>query len=104
MTFFTPFMQVFDRRVWDWAQILADQETVWQKQQIDWYGEEHQEVEIAAGKAVWYTPRRKPLPIRWVLVRDPLGELLPAAFVATDQALSTKAAGVLYFRNLCCMV
>jgi hypothetical protein len=23
MTFFTPFMQVFDRRVWDWAQILA---------------------------------------------------------------------------------
>ena len=32
----------------------------------------------------WYTPGQDPLPLRWVLVRDPLGKLLPAAFFATD--------------------
>jgi hypothetical protein len=61
-------------------------ETVWQEHQLDWYGEARQEVEIATGTAVCYTPRRKPLPIRCALVRDPLGELLPAAFMATNMS------------------
>ena len=43
---------------------------------------------MATGTALWYTPGRKPLPIRWVIVRDPLGEQKPASFMATDQTLS----------------
>ncbi len=38
------------------------------------------------GTALWYTPGHDPLPIRWVLVRDPLGKLASAAFFATDQS------------------
>ena len=40
---------------------------------------------LASGTALWYTPGYDPLPIRWVLVRDPLDEFEPCAFFATDQ-------------------
>jgi hypothetical protein len=67
--------------------VLVSAETVWQRCQVAWYGEGNQEVEMATGTALWYTPGRTPLPIRWVLVRDPLGEQKPAVFMATDQTL-----------------
>jgi hypothetical protein len=43
-------------------------------------------VELASGTALWYTPGEDPLPVRWVLVRDPLGTFAPQAFFATDLA------------------
>jgi hypothetical protein len=66
--------------------VLLDPATQWTKCKIDWYGAKRRTVEIATGTALWYTPGHDPLPIRWVLVRDPLGEFDPAAFFATDQA------------------
>jgi hypothetical protein len=66
--------------------VLRDPRTKWTKCEIDWYGGKRRVVEIVTGIALWYTPGYNPLPIRWVLVRDPLGELDPAAFFATDQA------------------
>jgi hypothetical protein len=63
---------------------LHDPATVWQTITIGWYRGETRTLDIATGTALWYTPGHDPLPLRWVLVRDPLGELLPAAFFATD--------------------
>lgn len=68
--------------------VLVNPVTRWQRCQVAWYGEGKQEIEMATGTALWYTPSRAPLPIRWVIVRDPLGEEGPAAFMATDQAVS----------------
>jgi len=70
--------------------IMVDPKTIWERCQVAWYGEGKQEVEIATGTALWYTPGRKPLPIRWVIVRDPLGKEKPALFMATDQTLSPE--------------
>src|ERR1700689_1593769 len=36
------------------------------------------------GPAIWYRGGGPPVPIRWLLVRDPTGELEPQAFLATD--------------------
>jgi len=66
--------------------VLLDPSTQWTKCEIDWYGGKRRIIEIATGIALWYTPGYDPLPIRWVLVRDPLGELDPVAFFATDQS------------------
>ncbi len=63
---------------------LHDPATVWRTITIDWYRGERRTLDIATGTALWYTPGQDPLPLRWVLVRDPVGELLPAAFFATD--------------------
>lgn len=65
--------------------VLQDPETVWTTLTIDWYGGERRCLEIASGCALWHTPGYDPLPLRWVLVRDPLGKLEPCAFFATDQ-------------------
>jgi hypothetical protein len=69
-------------------QILVDPKTQWTVLQLDWYGGQQRSVEIVSETALWYTPGYDPLPIRWVLVRDPLGALEPCAFFATDQAVS----------------
>ena len=45
-------------------------------------------VELATGTALWYASGHPPLPIRWVLVRDPLGRFEPQALLSTDLALS----------------
>ena len=37
---------------------------------------------------LWHTPGWPPLPIRWVLVVDPSGQLPPQAFFTTDLTLS----------------
>lgn len=63
---------------------LQDPATVWRTLTIDWYRGEKRTLDIATGTALWHTSGQDPLPLRWVLVRDPLGKLLPAAFFATD--------------------
>lgn len=67
-------------------QALVDPATRWSEHSIDWYGGKQRRIEFVTGTALWYTPSFDPLPIRWVLVRDPLGEFEPTAFFATDQA------------------
>ena len=40
-------------------------------------------LEIASHSAVWYHQGKSPVPIRWVLIRDPLGEFRPQALLCT---------------------
>ena len=40
-------------------------------------------LEIASHSAVWYHQGKSPVPIRWVLIRDPLGDR-PQALLCTD--------------------
>jgi hypothetical protein len=63
---------------------LNDLQTSWQKTEIDWYGGHPYTMEYVTGKSLWYTPGFDPLPIRWVLVRDPSGKYNPTAFLCTD--------------------
>jgi hypothetical protein len=63
---------------------LDDLQTVWQTLSIAWYGGKTRELDIVTGTSLWYTPSFTPLPIRWVLVRDPDGKFKPTAFVCTD--------------------
>ena len=67
------------------TQVLHDAGTAWQRHTVTlWYGRTNRVVEIATGTAVWYRGGSPPVPIRWLLVRDPLGELPPQAFLCTD--------------------
>jgi hypothetical protein len=64
---------------------LADPETQWQTQTISWYGGTPRQMEIATGTALWYQSPTPPVPIRWVLVRDPQGVFEARALLCTDQ-------------------
>jgi hypothetical protein len=67
------------------GQILQDPKTTWKKTTIrDWYGEKCRQIEIVSRTAVWYHSGMPPLPIRWVLIRDPQGEFRSQALLCTD--------------------
>jgi hypothetical protein len=69
--------------------VLQNPETVWQKLTLDWYGEGERTLEVCTGTALWYRSGYDPLPIRWVLTRDPQGKRPPKAIFSTD---STQTA------------
>jgi hypothetical protein len=65
-------------------QRLVNPKTRWRRLVVSgWYGRGERMVEIVSGTAVWNHPGRR-VPIRYVLVRDPQGELEPQAFLCTD--------------------
>jgi len=65
--------------------ILTDRKVSWTRYRVSlWYGRTNRIVEIATGTALWYRGGVPPVPIRWLLVRDPTGEFDPQAFLATD--------------------
>ena len=73
---------------------LVDPHTRWQSARATWwYGHADKEVEIATGTALWYHSGKPVVPLRWVLVRDPDGDLEPKAFLSTD--LEAKPTDIL---------
>lgn len=66
--------------------VLINPKTVWEKVSLEWYDGRRRALEIVTGTAWWKRAGRTPLPLRWVLVRDPLGELDPRAYCTTDPA------------------
>ena len=64
--------------------VLTDAQTAWQRISIPhWYGEGERRIELATGTAVWRHSGMPVVPIRWVLVRDPLGRFPPQALLCT---------------------
>jgi hypothetical protein len=67
------------------AQRLGDRRTRWRRLVVGgWYGGGDRPVEACSGTALWHHPGMPVVPLRWVLVRDPLGEFRPQAFLCTD--------------------
>ncbi len=65
--------------------VLEGQKTVWTRVVVSqWYNAQQRTLLTATGTALWYKAGVVPVPIRWVLVRDPTGEHEPAAFLSTD--------------------
>jgi len=66
------------------VQRLADPASRWRRVTVSqWYGESRRELDILTGTAVWDHPGRR-VPVRWVLVRDVVGDHDPQAFLCTD--------------------
>jgi hypothetical protein len=64
---------------------LLDSSTSWQRTRASfWYGGSDVELEFATGIVLWYYRGNPAVPIRWVLVRDPLGQFETRAFASTD--------------------
>jgi hypothetical protein len=67
--------------------VLTDDETPWTQLTVDqWDGEGPREVDVCTDTAVWYHAGPPPVPLRWVLMRDPQGAFKPQALVSTHLA------------------
>jgi len=66
------------------AHRLADPNSPWRRiTMAGWYGQRERVLDLLSGTAVWYHAGLPTVPIRWVLVRDPEGQLDPQAFLCT---------------------
>lgn len=59
--------------------------TIWTTIELRWYDGQTREMELASGTAVWFHYGKTPVPIRWVLVRDPRDEYETVCLLCTDQ-------------------
>jgi len=67
---------------------LAAPATRWVRQEVRWYAGEVRAFDLTSGLALWHRDGEPPVPIRWVLLRDPAGKLRPTALFCTDQELA----------------
>ena len=75
------------KRLANLADVLTDPATVWQRVIVPgWYGGGEREVDISTNTAVWRHGGMPIVPIRWVLIRDPLGRFAPQALLCTNPA------------------
>src|SRR3954451_7492293 len=81
------------------ATTVAAGHTAWQRQVVAWYGHQRRPLDVATGTALWHTDGCDPLPIRWVLVRDPRGRLTPYALFSTDQEVDALAILAAYLQR-----
>ena len=79
------------------AAIAADPATPWVGITVaQWYGAGPRAVEVASDTAVWYHTGLPPVPLRWVLIRDPQGKFGTQALLCTDQG-ATPAQVLAWF-------
>jgi len=71
--------------------VLNNPQTTWHRSWVTWYGQGQQQLEWCSGTALWYRGGQVPLPIGWVLTRDPRGERDARAYFSTDQQPSGLA-------------
>ena len=71
--------------------VAADKQTRWKRLKVrDWYGEKKRDIEITSQTAVWFHSGQPPLPIRWVIVRDPKRIFKTQALLCTDIHVSAE--------------
>lgn len=66
------------------AQRLGNPQTVWEPLTVRWYGGSERQIEVVSATAVWYHSGLPPVPIRWVLIRDPKDRFAPQALLSTS--------------------
>jgi hypothetical protein len=71
--------------------VAEDKPTHWKRLTVQqWYGEKKRMIEITSNTAVWFHTGHPPLPIRWVIVRDPKQIFKTQALLCTDLSISAE--------------
>lgn len=94
--------RIVGHRLPNLSEVALDPSTQWIKYSVAWYGGENHEMELATGTALWYhNSTGKPVPIRWVLSRDPKNpdEIIP--ILCTNQSFSPVNILECFVRRWC---
>jgi hypothetical protein len=83
--------RVVGKRLPNLSAVLVDAHTTWHNVAIPWYAGTCKTLELATGTGLWYSTGFQPLPLRWVLVRNPHGKVARRALFTTDQAQSAAS-------------
>jgi hypothetical protein len=78
------------RRLSEWA---ARGDSPWQTLEVAWYSGQRKQLKVLTRTALWWRSGNRPVPIRWVLVRDEaprVGQARDQAFLCTQQEASAE--------------
>lgn len=65
--------------------VLQEHKTAWTALTVPrWYSQHERQVETVSAACIWYHTGMPPVPIRYVLIRDPEGKFAPQALLCTD--------------------
>lgn len=79
---------------------VKDKRIKWTRAWFDnWYGRKKKQMEFCSHTALWYKGGYSPVPIRWVLIRDPEGKLDPMVIGCTDTQLCPKTIVEFFLRR-----
>ena len=76
----TPTKGARQRSLKEWAKRT---DTPWEEAEITWYGGQKKQMKLCSRTALWYTPGEAPVEIRYVIARDPAGQLRDEVFACT---------------------
>lgn len=62
-------------------------DTPWEEIEVEWYGGERKPMRLFSRTGLWYSCGYDPVPIRYVLARDPEGKLEDAGYFSTDEGM-----------------
>jgi hypothetical protein len=65
-------------------QLLVDPATIWETILVRWYDGAIKELLVFSGVGLWHTPGKSPVLIRWVVVRDPKGQIEDTPILCSD--------------------
>jgi hypothetical protein len=65
----------------------------------DWYGTGERGIEVVSDTAVWYHTGLPPVPLRWVLIRDPDGQFDTQALLCTDRDVAPEQSLAWFIRR-----
>lgn len=77
------------KRLPNLTEVIKNPQTKWKKVWVNWYGVE-KEIEITNGRCVWFHIGKEAVPVRWVIVRDPLEKFETQALLCTKQEAKAK--------------
>lgn len=69
---------------------MNDPNHEWISLEVTWYGGKKKEVLVLTGICLWYAYGIPPVKIRWVLIKDPKGEVETIALFSTNRELTPK--------------
>lgn len=71
-------------------QALQMEELDWQEADVEWYGGKTRRVLLLTNTALWHVSGYDPVPIRFVIVKDPLGSFEPVTLMSTNVILTAS--------------
>ncbi len=78
------------KRMTTFKDMLKDDSLRWEMDEALWYSGKMKKIEFLTGTCLWYSYGIRPVPIKWILIRDPNGKTEPVALFTLDLNATTK--------------
>ncbi len=86
-------------RLYSFKEMVNISDLRWIEVGVEGYGQKKKHLKYITAVSLWGADGFMPVPIRWVLVVDPEGELDPMPLMCTDHTVSAEKIIALYFKR-----